>query len=593
MSYQPQDGIYITAHCMKCITDYQLVISLSLEYPEAIAAGTWSTALEEGLQHEAFQPLALPAIRVGGPAMLDFKVKYNGHLLMHVAGTGYSGDRALSLEVYRVYEDVIADLCPGNLDPAKVQIQVVAVKHSSCIAYSCNVDGRLYTLGPNGGVYAAGMPRMHMEIRRVSRRSSLAMGMNADSVSLQLMDKAAFMDMDLRIMTCPPEWLKMSNAMGAATGDLLGKARDAKLRVEGPDQLLQYRELLVIHSGWLARVKPKPDQIHLPDERIRINEYLTLPEDQLMNMHIVMNRSVVRMGHCIVDGDAIATFDHNGPEVNVDRQMLRSHGVAKACEVPPKALPVAVAPGWMRQAAEQARYENTPRALGPYLLPAPNGKAPPPPPPGHRAVAITDLTTPGGVTIHFIGEHDPLPEQGREVVVMNPVVKAPPRLPVKAPPKAQPTMDMRPTMATVGKHKQAFSERLGYDADMVLNAYKAAQQMNAAMARGEKMSEADLFKIALDSIGGTKAAVQAFEPAAEGWTPGTASSSSAGTVAGAHPDALEAAQLRATQAAAEIEADARVAENAQVDEVRRASFNPMPTVHEYHADEGYQQPREW
>ena len=114
LSFQPQDGIYITAHCMKCITDYQLVISLSLEYPEAIAAGTWSTALEEGLQHEAFQPLALPAIRVGGPAMLDFKVKYNGHLLMHVAGTGYSGDRALSLEVYRVYEDVFSDLCPGR-----------------------------------------------------------------------------------------------------------------------------------------------------------------------------------------------------------------------------------------------------------------------------------------------------------------------------------------------------------------------------------------------------------------------------------------------------------------------------------------------
>jgi hypothetical protein len=131
-------------------------------------------------------------------------------------------------------------------------------------------------------------------------------------------------------------------------------------------------------------------------------------------------------------------------------------------------------------------------------------------------------------------------------------------------------------MATVGKNKQAFSERLGFDPNVVMNAYKAAQQMNLAMARGENMSEADLFRIALDSIGGTKAAGQAFEPAAEG---GTASSSSAG------PGALEAAQRRAVQAAAEVEADARVAEDAQLDEVRRASVNPMPTVHEYHPDQ--------
>ena len=97
------------------------------------------------------------------------------------------------------------------------------------------------------------------------------------------------------------------------------------------------------------------------------------------------------------------------------------------------------------------------------------------------------------------------------------------------------------------------------------------------------MSEEDLFKIALDSIGGTKTA-------AEG---GTASSSSSGGVAGARPNALEAAQMRAAQVAADIEADARAAEDAQVDEVRRVSLNPMPVVQEYHADEGYQQPREW
>jgi len=180
----------------------------------------------------------------------------------------------------------------------------------------------------------------------------------------------------------------------------------------------------------------------------------------------------------------------------------------------------------MRQAAEQPRYENTPRALGPYLLPAHNGKAPPPPPPGHRAVAIENLAMPGGVTIEFIGENDALPALAREVVVMNPPVKAANRLPVKAPPtaKAAPIPDARqPTMTTIGKSKQPFAERLGFNPDQVMNAFRAAQQMSAAMARDELMSEQDLFRIAYDSICGNNAANAEPEQPMEG---GTASSSS-------------------------------------------------------------------
>ena len=39
------------------------------------------------------------------------------------------------------------------------------------------------------------------------------------------------------------------------------------------------------------------------------------------------------------------------------------------------------------------------------------------------------------------------------------------------------------------------------------------------------------------------------------------------------------------QAATSTEADAQMAEAAQVDEVRRVSVQPMPTVYEYHPDQ--------
>ena len=122
-------------------------------------------------------------------------------------------------------------------------------------------------------------------------------------------------------------------------------------------------------------------------------------------------------------------------------------------------------------------------------------------------------------------------------------------------------------MTMVGKSKQPFAERLGFKSDQVMNAYRAAQQMSAAMARGEHMSEQDLFRIAIDSIGGNSAANEEVEQPMEGGT--SSSSGSGGPV----------------QAAASTEADAQMAEAAQVDEVRRVSMQPMPTVYEYHSDQ--------
>ena len=80
------------------------------------------------------------------------------------------------------------------------------------------------------------------------------------------------------------------------------------------------------------------------------------------------------------------------------------------------------------------------------------------------------------MTIQFIGVNDALPAQAREVVVMNPPVKAANRLPVKAPPtaKAAPIPDTRqPTMTTIKKSKQPLSERLGFNPEQVLNACAA------------------------------------------------------------------------------------------------------------------------
>ena len=154
---------------------------------------------------------------------------------------------------------------------------------------------------------------------------------------------------------------------------------------------------------------------------------------------------------------------------------------------------------------------------------------------------------------------------------MNPPAKAANRLPVKAPPKAKaaPIPDTRqPTMTTIGKSKQPLSERLGFNPDQVLNAFRAAQQLSAAMARGEHMSEEDLFRIAYDSIGGNNPASPEPEQAGEGGT-ASSSSGSAGPV----------------QAAANTKAGAQMAEAAQVDEVRRVSMQPVPTVYEYHPDQ--------
>ena len=61
-------------------------------------------------------------------------------------------------------------------------------------------------------------------------------------------------------------------------------------------------------------------------------------------MHLVVTRGQVYLAEKMVEADSLLMTESMGAELQVDRELMRAHGMATASERAPKAAPMNVAP---------------------------------------------------------------------------------------------------------------------------------------------------------------------------------------------------------------------------------------------------------
>ena len=114
--FDPLNGIYCSLMLMKTMAHHQISMVLSMDYAYGSPGPEWTGEIGEGLTHPAFQPLHLPDLAPGGAPYMDIKVKYNNHMLIHVAGTGHNGYRNFSLETFTVNQRNMDAVTPGRVE---------------------------------------------------------------------------------------------------------------------------------------------------------------------------------------------------------------------------------------------------------------------------------------------------------------------------------------------------------------------------------------------------------------------------------------------------------------------------------------------
>ena len=275
---RPKNGTYVTFTIFKTLEDYQLVIVGSIEYAASQACATYTNEIREGLGHRGFEPLGLPKPTPNSnkQAHLDFKVRYNGHPLLRVSCNGYQGPENMAIDAFEVNQPVVDELQPGQVETDKVQFLVVALSGGKVASKSCNLDGHIFSLGAEGAVYKTGMPRIRFELRRVLLGCPAAMGINADSVAIRYTDPVDNMELCCRQAIAPMEWVRLSNSAGGGVHEIAVAARQAGMRVEGPDQILSWAQLYEVHEPWIRLAGSSKIQ---PEHRTVANQYMTFAED--------------------------------------------------------------------------------------------------------------------------------------------------------------------------------------------------------------------------------------------------------------------------------------------------------------------------
>jgi len=306
--WQPTRGLHVVAHVIATMMDYQMVMDFSVDTETSAFPGEFTQQIKEALSTEAFQPLDFPDMDENGPAHLDMKVKYKGHILLHVEGTGYSGDTSLHLTRLKAAEHNLSQLVPGSIVTQGIEVHIIVLKQAHCMAHAFNLDGHLISLGAQGAVIRGNMPRIHFELRRVERNHLQAMGNNADTCSIVVRDIAAQIYVRMERTISPLHWLRFSNALASAAQELAAHARRLGMRVEGPDQLLNWAQLYAIHQGWIEKAGHPVTEVA---NRVQAAYFLSM-HDQSRNLHLVVVRGEVRLQKAVVDAMALATTKPTG-----------------------------------------------------------------------------------------------------------------------------------------------------------------------------------------------------------------------------------------------------------------------------------------
>ena len=207
----PTTGYHCNMFMLKTLDNFKLVIAGSMTSYGSVPCGKWDSATGEVLSHDAFQPFRWPVMRNDSPTWVDFKIKLEGHLLVHLELRGYRSDQDMSVQINHVTDSILWLLQETAFIPTCV---VTVFQGWRVCACSWEVGGRIYAISEGGIVVALDYPLCHMEIRLVATSSADAFGQDADRLEFRFYSAADCLDVACSTCAAPPSWLIVSRVSG-------------------------------------------------------------------------------------------------------------------------------------------------------------------------------------------------------------------------------------------------------------------------------------------------------------------------------------------------------------------------------------------
>ena len=179
----PTTGYHCNMFMLKTLDNFKLVIAGSMTSYGSVPCGKCNSTTHEVLSHDAFQPFRWPVMRNDSPTWVDFKIKLEGHLLVHLELRGYRSDQDMSVQINHVTDSILWLLQETAFIPTCV---VTVFQGWRVCACSWEVGGRIYAISEGGIVVALDYPLCHMEIRLVATSSADAFGQDADRLEFMV-----------------------------------------------------------------------------------------------------------------------------------------------------------------------------------------------------------------------------------------------------------------------------------------------------------------------------------------------------------------------------------------------------------------------
>ena len=298
----PTTGYHCNMFMMKTLDNFKLVIAGSMTSYGSVPCGKWDSATGEVLSHDAFQPFRWPVMRNDSPTWVDFKIKLEGHLLVHLELRGYRSDQDMSVQINHVSDNIQWLLQETAFIPTCV---VTVFQGWRVCACSWEVGGRIYAISEGGIVVALDYPLCHMEIRLVATSSADAFGQDADRLEFRFYSAADRLDVACSACAAPPSWLIVSRVSGPTLIKNATWCRNHMARIEGPDQALQLSQLASIHAHWTVEMECHSEE----DTGPRISAIAV--ESNPNNLHLISECPLFRKQQAIVEKEALAVQAHD------------------------------------------------------------------------------------------------------------------------------------------------------------------------------------------------------------------------------------------------------------------------------------------
>ena len=298
----PTTGYHCNLFMLKTLDNFKLVIAGSMTSYGSVPCGKWDSDTGDVLSHAAFQPFRWPLMRNDSPTWVDFKLKLEGQLLVHLELRGYRSDQDMSVQINHVADNILWLLQENAFIPTCV---VTVFQGWRVCACSWEIGGRIYAISEGGIVVALDYPLCHMEIRFVATSSADAFGQDADRVEFRFYSAAHRLDVACSTCAAPPSWLIVSRVSGPTLIKNAQWCRNHAARIEGPDQTLQLSQLASVHAHWTAEMEARSED----DTGPRISAIAV--ESSPNNLHLISESPLFRKDHAIVGKEALAVQAHD------------------------------------------------------------------------------------------------------------------------------------------------------------------------------------------------------------------------------------------------------------------------------------------